>query len=66
MSLMLRVFALICLSVCMTVAAFGDEVIRQFRVEIDVKQSGDIVVTETITVNVEGNQIRRRKAALSI
>jgi uncharacterized membrane protein YgcG len=59
MSLMLRVFALICLSVCMTVAAFGDEVIRQFRVEIDVKQSGDIVVTETITVNVEGNQIRR-------
>ncbi|GAB5455812.1 MAG: hypothetical protein Hens2KO_20410 [Henriciella sp.] len=37
----------------------AQEEIRRFDVEIDVKQNGDIFVTETIAVNVEGREIRR-------
>jgi uncharacterized membrane protein len=40
-------------------AAHAQEEIRSFDVAIDVKQNGDIFVTETITVNVEGREIRR-------
>lgn len=37
----------------------AEEQIRSFDVRIDVEQDGDILVTETITVNVEGRDIRR-------
>lgn len=37
----------------------ADEEIRRFDVEIEVEKDGDIVVTETIAVNVEGREIRR-------
>lgn len=39
--------------------ASAQEEIRRFDVDIVVEQDGDIVVTETIAVNVEGRQIRR-------
>ena len=39
--------------------AHAAEEIRNFRVEIDVASSGDIQVTEKITVNAEGRSIRR-------
>lgn len=40
-------------------AAAAEEKINRFDVGIDVQRDGDIVVTETIDVTVEGNQIRR-------
>lgn len=39
--------------------AIAEEEIRSFDVVIDVERDGDIVVTETIAVNVEGRDIRR-------
>ena len=39
--------------------ARAEEVINRFDVAVDVRKDGDIVVTETINVTVEGNQIRR-------
>ncbi|PQA89076.1 DUF2207 domain-containing protein [Hyphococcus luteus] len=40
-------------------SASAREEINDFTVEIDVRKSGDILVTETIDVTVEGRQIRR-------
>lgn len=40
-------------------AAFAAEEISQFDVVIEVETNGDIIVTETIHVIAEGNQIRR-------
>ncbi|MEM7330183.1 MAG: DUF2207 domain-containing protein [Pseudomonadota bacterium] len=40
-------------------AAQSEEEIRSFDVEIEVEKDGDILVTETISVNVEGDEIRR-------
>lgn len=42
-----------------TVSALAEEEIRRFDVAIEVERDGDIVVTETIAVNVEGRDIRR-------
>ena len=39
--------------------AAAQEEIRRFAVDIEVEQDGDIVVTETIAINVEGRNIRR-------
>ena len=39
--------------------AFAQEEIRSFDVLIEVEKDGDIVVTETLQVNVEGREIRR-------
>ncbi|MEM7618718.1 MAG: DUF2207 domain-containing protein [Pseudomonadota bacterium] len=39
--------------------ARAEEVIEKFVTEIQVEQSGDILVTETIAVFVEGNKIKR-------
>ena len=46
-------------ALCAVLPAFADEEIRRFDVEIEVEQDGDIIVTETLVVNVEGRQIRR-------
>ena len=46
-------------ALCAVLPAFADEEIRRFDVEIEVARSGDIIVTETLVVNVEGRQIRR-------
>jgi len=40
-------------------SALAEEEIRSFDVAIEVERDGDIVVTETIAVNVEGRDIRR-------
>ena len=47
------------LASCLVFAAIAQEEIRSFDVDIDVKKNGDIFVTETIAVNVEGREIRR-------
>jgi uncharacterized membrane protein YgcG len=54
-----RSVALLLVLMGVALVAHGQEEIRQFKVGIDVQQNGDIIVTETIVVNVEGNQIRR-------
>lgn len=38
---------------------FAEEYIKHFHSDIKVKQNGDVFVTETITVNVEHNNIKR-------
>ena len=47
------------LFLAITQAAFAAEQISQFDVAIEVETNGDIIVTETINVTSEGNQIRR-------
>ncbi|NQY97016.1 MAG: DUF2207 domain-containing protein [Henriciella sp.] len=44
---------------CLGLIAFAQEEIRSFDVLIEVEKDGDIVVTETLQVNVEGRDIRR-------
>ncbi|WP_084397995.1 DUF2207 domain-containing protein [Henriciella aquimarina] len=56
---MLRVALLFIAAVSLGLTAMAEEVINRFDVAIAVEQDGDIVVTETINVTVEGNQIRR-------
>jgi len=56
---MLR-YLLSAIAACLLVlAASAEEKINHFDVGIQVEQDGDIVVTETINVAVEGNEIRR-------
>ena len=53
-------FALgIILALALLPHAFAAEQINRFDVLIEVEKNGDIVVTETINVTAEGNQIRR-------
>ena len=52
------VFALL-LSLGLTGGALAREEIRNFSADIDVRADASIEVTETITVNAEGSQIRR-------
>lgn len=40
-------------------AAHAEEYIRSYHADIDVAESSELTVTETITVNAEGNRIRR-------
>ena len=39
--------------------AWGEEEIQSFQVLVEVEQDGDLMITETIAVNVEGRDIRR-------
>lgn len=56
----LRAFiATLCAFLCFGLAASAQEEIRSFDVEIEVEQDGDIVVTERIAINVEGQEVRR-------
>lgn len=54
-----RIVWLLLIAIGILASAQGEEEIRQFDVEIEVEKDGDIVVTETIAVNVEGYDIRR-------
>ncbi|MEL7539928.1 MAG: DUF2207 domain-containing protein [Pseudomonadota bacterium] len=54
-----RIVWLLLIAIGILASAQGEEEIRQFEVEIEVEKDGDIVVTETIAVNVEGYDIRR-------
>lgn len=55
----MRLFLTVLLTVFWVAPASAAEQINDFDVVIDVQQSGDIIVTETINVTAEGNQIRR-------
>lgn len=48
-------------SLCLMAAhiSLAQESITSFDVDIEARQNGDIFITETITVNVEGRQIKR-------
>ncbi|MDF1606614.1 DUF2207 domain-containing protein [Hoeflea sp. YIM 152468] len=50
---------LICLAASAPQAATAREEIRSFAAEIEVRTDASLDVTETITVNAEGNEIRR-------
>ena len=54
-----RLLCLLALALCSALLAFAQEEIRRFDVDIQVERDGDIIVTETIAVNVEGRDIRR-------
>ena len=56
---MWRLLLLIGLALWASLSVVAEEEIRSFDVRIDVEQDGDILVTETIAVNVEGRDIRR-------
>ncbi|MEM9055246.1 MAG: DUF2207 domain-containing protein, partial [Pseudomonadota bacterium] len=59
MRAMWRAALLLGLALLAGLSALAQEEIRRFDVSIEVEQDGDILVTETIKVNVEGNQVRR-------
>ena len=46
-------------TIALALPAVAEEVINRFDTGIEVETDGDIIVTETITVTAEGNQIRR-------
>ncbi|MEE2878727.1 MAG: DUF2207 domain-containing protein, partial [Pseudomonadota bacterium] len=51
---------LVCLAAAtLAFAAAAEELINRFDVGLEVEADGDLIVTETITVTAEGNQIRR-------
>lgn len=47
------------LALALVIGVHAQEEIRRFDVAIEVEKDGDILVTETIAVNVEGREIRR-------
>ncbi len=49
----------LCLIWLSAVTAFAQESITAFDVNIEARQNGDLFITETITVNVEGRQVKR-------
>ncbi len=59
--MMARIFAVLVAVCALTVAApaFAKERIENFDVLIDVQRNGDFIVTETIDLVAEGDQIRR-------
>ncbi len=48
---------LVCL--CMYSSGHAEELITSFHSDIEIMQNGDVIVTEHITVNAEGNRIKR-------
>lgn len=56
---MTRILASLLVLLALASAALAQEEITAFRADIDLAADGTIEVTETITVNAEGNQIRR-------
>ncbi len=59
MPVLARLAALVLIAFGACLAMQAQEEIRSFDVLIEVEKDGDIVVTETIDVNVEGRDIRR-------
>lgn len=55
----LRAFLLALLALLFAAPALAREQINMFDVRVDVQQDGDILVTETLNVSVEGAQIQR-------
>src|SRR5688572_33391265 len=55
----LRAFFLALIALVFAAPAFAAEQINRFDVLVEVETSGDVVVTETINVTAEGNQIQR-------
>lgn len=55
----LRVIFIALAALLFATPALAAEEIRSFDVGIEVQKNGDIIVTETIVVNAEGNAIRR-------
>ena len=56
---MARLLFVLLASLCVAFPVLAEEVINRFDVGIEVETDGDIILTETITVTAEGNQIRR-------
>ncbi|MHA7899668.1 MAG: DUF2207 domain-containing protein [Henriciella sp.] len=56
---LLRVFIGVCFALSLLGVANAQEEIRRFAVEVEVERDGDILVKETIAVNVEGRDVRR-------
>ncbi len=56
---MLRYLLIWLACLCLALPAASEEVIHEFNADIDVRQNGDILVTETISVTPEGRQINR-------
>ena len=54
-----RLVVLCCVALFLSLPSLAQEEIRSFDVVIEVQKNGDIKVTETIDVNVEGRDIRR-------
>ncbi len=59
MTMMVRFFGFLAFLFFSALAANAQESITSFDVDIEARQNGDLLITETITVNVEGRQIRR-------
>jgi uncharacterized membrane protein YgcG len=55
----LRAFFLALMALVFAAPAFATEQINRYDVLVEVESSGDVVVTETINVTAEGNQIQR-------
>ncbi|MCO6388349.1 DUF2207 domain-containing protein [Aliihoeflea sp. 40Bstr573] len=56
---MTRILASFLVLLALAAGAFAQEEITSFRADIELAADGTMQVTETITVNAEGNQIRR-------
>jgi uncharacterized membrane protein len=54
-----RILLALLAALAFALAALADERINQFDIGIEVRTNGDILVSETLTVTSEGNQIRR-------
>lgn len=54
-----RIVVLIGLSVSIAGLVLAEEEIRNYDVRIEVETDGDLLITETLDVNVEGQEIRR-------
>src|SRR5690349_22495 len=59
--MMARIFAVLAAVCALAIAApaFAKERIDNFDVLVDVQRNGDVIVTETIDLVAEGDQIRR-------
>ncbi len=55
----LPAISLLLLSTLAALPALAEEYIRAYDVDIEIAESGDLTVSETITVNAEGDRIRR-------
>lgn len=55
----MRILALSALTACLLASVFAEEEIRDFSSRIEVLPDSDVIVTETIRVMPEGNQIKR-------
>jgi hypothetical protein len=56
---MMRFVLSVCLVFALSLTAWAEEKITRYDVDIDVQENGGLIVTETLDVIAEGNQIRR-------